>query len=157
MSDEGDGPIDPDLMEQMRRHHLAFERPETVVQPAHRQNRHGTGDKNSGRKPSANHSTKEDVEMNTGTSVMGRDAAVSMDNGVAVGNVSPDQIREVAAYYARMEAKINEISNPLSLTNGVKYAIGAGVGVGLYFSITGIVSLFKGPDVVVAKPAVMGK
>lgn len=163
MSDGGDDklpPIDAQLREEMKRHNLAFERPETELQPAQRQNPAKSGDKKSGRKHSSNHPPKEEEVMNAGqSSVVGHGPSHTEGGHLPLPpiHMTEAQSRAVEQLYNEQLTILRDMRNPISLVNVAKYAITAGAGVGLFFAVTGIASLFKGPEVIAVKPAVMGK
>jgi hypothetical protein len=162
MSGEGDDklpPIGTQLREEMRRHNLTFEQPETALQPVQRQNQGRTWDKKSGRKHSSNHSTKEEEVMQT-SNVVGRDVGSHSEGHVPLPppiHMTEAQRQMVERLYGEQLTILRDMRNPVSLVNCAKYAITAGAGVGLFFAVSGIASLFKGPEVVTVKPAVMGK
>lgn len=91
--------------------------------------------------------------MNAGTNVVGRDVAGSNEaprHHPLEGMSEADKhlILSVQNHQARTEAALREVVNPLSFTNIAKYAANAGITVGLAWAVYGVVSLFKGPEVV---------
>lgn len=129
------------LQQQLQQHNIVFEPPASQTQ-----NQSKTGDKNSGRKPSANHfqHQQEDQTMNTGTTV-GRDVAGEHHQQHPLPTM--EERRAFLAYSESMQKAVEELRNPLSMKNLANVAATAAVTVALGYAVSGIVGLFKPKDV----------
>lgn len=57
--------------------------------------------------------------------------------------------RALYEYNLHMQGMLNEVRNPLSMTNLARTAMYAGATVAIGYAVHGIVGMFKGPDITI--------